>query len=220
MELVYVGIICLTLIIIVTNVAGHVAATKKRQAELKAEVDKRQIESAFPPEKPEKPTLEQQAFDVKCQREQQEIDTKRQREQQEIDARQKAVDAQRKAVQQVFDAKKQALDHVLNRRRVLEAKIDECRGKVMGYVDKQYAQYRTDALEAMNDARKEQAELVTQQADLLALIEGDDDESQVDTAAKPVRVDPGGPVAERVDDPDFVHDAESNVEEASREGAA
>lgn len=202
MELVYLGIICLTLIILVTNVAGHVAATKRRAAELKAEVDKRQIESAFPPEKPEKPSLEQQQFDLKRDREQQEIDARRQ------------------AVQQVFDAKKQALDHVLNRRATLEARIDEARGRVVGYADKQYAQYRTDALHAIEDARKEQAELVAQQAELLDLIQRGDDESQVDAATKPVRVDPGGPVAERMDDPDFVHDAESNVEEASREGAA
>ena len=181
---------------------GCWAAVQKHRITMEVEKHKLNNEALKPPpEKPEPLSLEQQTFDVKRLREQQ------------------AIDARLKAEQQVFDAKKQALDHVLSRRRTLENKIDETRVRVTGYADKQYAQYRTDALEALEDARKEQMELVAQQAELLALI-GDDDESSMDTTSKPIRVDTGGPVAGRVDDPGDVHDVELHDEEASRESAA
>jgi hypothetical protein len=142
------------------------------------------------PEPPEKPTLEQLTFDAK-----------------------------QHTQQQLFQSQKQALDHLLERRRTLEDQIAKLRTNIQSYADKQYAQYRADAVNALNDARKEQQELVDEQRRLLATMEGDD-ESEVDAAAKPVRVDTGGPVAERVDDSGVVHAVELHDEEASREGAA
>jgi hypothetical protein len=142
------------------------------------------------PEPPEKPTLEQLSFDSK-----------------------------QRAQQQLFESKKKALDHLLSRRSTLEDQIAKLRTNIQSYADKQYAQYRADAVNALNDARKEQLELVEEQRRLLATMEGDD-ESEVDAAEKPVRVDTGGPVAERVDDSGVVHALELHDEDASREGAA
>ena len=188
MSLLFLGIICLTTIIVVTTITSSVSAAKRYAADKKAEVDQKQIESAFPPEKPEPASLEQQAFDMS-----------------------------RLHRQQILDSKKKALDHLLQRRSMLEGEIAKLRTSIQSYADKSYATYRADAVSALNDARKEQQELVVEQERLLATMKGRND---VDAPEEPVRVATGGPVAGRVDDPDLVHDAESDEQETGREGTA
>lgn len=216
-SLIIVGAVCLTLIILVTNISSHVASVKKHAAEQKAEVDRRANELAFPPEKPVPPSLEQQKFDAENRRLQQQFDAENKRLQQ-------ALDAKHNAKEQVFKTKQNAVNTILERRKTLEQQISSLRSAASNYQysDKGYAQYRADSLAALKDARQEQAELVIEQANLLATIKypGEEDEPQVDAPAEPVRVATGGPVAQRVDDPDLLHDAEPDQPEASREGVA
>lgn len=113
----------------------------------------------------------------------------------------------------------QSLTELLTRRRTLEANISKLREQACSfnqYDEKKYAAYRADTLKALEDARTEQQELVLEQTGLLEMMQGTDD----DPAKKSLRVDTGGPVAERVDDPGDVHDVELHDEEASRESAA
>lgn len=215
MELAYLGAICLTLIILVTNVAGHVSSAKKRAAELKAEVDKRQIESAFPPERPEKPSLEQQQFDAAEKARQQKFDTER--------VERKALfDAKDEARTKLYNSKNTALMKLLERRQVLESEITNHRTKIIGSnQDKAYNQYRADAMKSLENAREELALLVGEEKRMLEVLHrGENREPQVDAPEEPVRIATGGPVAQRVDDPDLLHDAESDEPEASRESTA
>ena len=101
----------------------------------------------------------------------------------------------------------QALTELLKRRRTLEDNQ---------YEEKKYTLWRADTLKALEDARTEQQELVLEETGLLEMMQGADN----DAAQKPVRIDPGGFVAERVADPGELHDAELHDEEASRESAA
>ena len=117
----------------------------------------------------------------------------------------------------------QALTTLLNRRRDLEDKINKLREQAT-YLRTEYGQdiakqHRSDALKALEDARQEQKELVQELAKLLATME-DKDDARVDAPKEPVRVVAGGPVAQRVADPDLVHDAEPDEPEAGREGTA
>lgn len=91
---------------------------------------------------------------------------------------------------------------------------------------KQYEQLRTDALRALEDAREEQAELIIDLEKLLNSMRGELDEEgthaslELDAAKKPVQLDSGGLVAQRVADPCELHDAELHEQETSRKGAA
>src|SRR5581483_3783775 len=116
----------------------------------------------------------------------------------------------------------QALTVLLERRKELENQISQLRSNASSshYVDKSYTSFRETAITALKDARAEQAELIAEQAKLLAMMRGNNDEHKVDTAQEPVRVAAGGPVAQRVDDPDLLHDAEPDEQETSREGTA
>jgi len=209
------GACCLTLIIVVSMITSAVSSTKKHAAEKRAEIELRQVESAFPPEKPEKPSLEQQQFDAARQERQQRFDT-------EKAERQKQFDAKNQARVTLFNAKNQALVKLLERRQTLESEITNHRQKIIGSnQDKAYNQYRADSMKSLENAREELALLVTEEKRMLeALHRGEASEPQVDAPEEPVRVATGGPVAQRVDDPDQLHDAEPDEQEASRESAA
>lgn len=117
----------------------------------------------------------------------------------------------------------QSLVALLSRRKTLEDQIARLRDTVRDSngESKAYAKYRSDALKALEDARKEQQELVLEQVGLLEMMQhGTNDESELDPSEKSVRVDTGGHVAESLDAADDVHDAELYVEETGREGAA
>jgi len=123
------------------------------------------------------------------------------------------------AKQQALDALKKSLDSLLERRKKLEDHITTLRNTTADgrYCDKSYAQWRADALKALEDARAEQQELVLEETDLLEMIQGAETDDKVDATEKPVRVDTGGPVARRVDDPRELRDAELHDEEAGGE---
>lgn len=65
----------------------------------------------------------------------------------------------------------QSLTQLLKRREALEESISELRTRVIGYSDKSYASYRTDALTALEDARQEQKELVLEEVGLLEMMQ-------------------------------------------------
>lgn len=128
--------------------------------------------------------------------------------------------------EQVFAAaQQQALNELLARRRTLESNITKLRDQACQYNqypsdDKKYAAWRSDTLKALDDARKEQQELVVEEAKLLASMRGAKNEPRLVSAEKSVQPDPGGFVARRVGDPGQLYDAELHDEEASRESSA
>lgn len=113
----------------------------------------------------------------------------------------------------------QSLTALLARRESLEQNINTMRERVANYTDKSYAQYRTDALEAIEDARKEQQELVLEQTGLLEMMQGMNN-GITNSAAQSVQPLAGRRVAQRVDDLDDVRDAELHDEETGRESTA
>lgn len=126
--------------------------------------------------------------------------------------------------------KQQALTALLKRRADLEGSITALRERSCTFSkyhgDKQYEQLRADSLKVLEDARKEQAQLVVELEKLLkSMNEGLDEEEEheplgLDAPEKPVQLVAGRPVAQRVADPGELHDAELYEQEASREGAA
>lgn len=66
----------------------------------------------------------------------------------------------------------QSLTALLERREKLENHITELRKRVSEYSEARFAQYRTDALQALEDARQEQQELVLEQTGLLEMMQG------------------------------------------------
>jgi len=125
------------------------------------------------------------------------------------------------ATQQALDAQKKSLDALLERRKTLENHITALRNSSADgrYVDKAYNQWRSDALKALEDARKEQQELVLEETGLLEMMQGEKDED-TSPAAQSVQSSTGRRVAQRVDDLDDVRDVELHDEEASRESTA
>lgn len=123
--------------------------------------------------------------------------------------------------QQALDAQKKSLDGLLERREKLEDHITALRNSTADgrYVDKSYNQWRADALKALDDARKEQQELVLEETGLLEMMQGAKSED-TNSTAQSVQSPAGRRVAQRVDDFDDVRDAELHDEEASRESTA
>lgn len=64
----------------------------------------------------------------------------------------------------------QSLTALLERRESLETHITELRKCVCDYHEERFAQYRTDALQALEDAREEQKELVLEETGLLEMM--------------------------------------------------
>ncbi len=126
----------------------------------------------------------------------------------------------RATVQPAPSPMQQSLTALLFRREKLEHQITEIRTRVSGYPDKSYTQYRTDALTTLEDARKEQQELVSEEVNLLEMMQGVKKDVKVDASEKPVRVDSGGSLARLLDDSSELHDVELHDQEASREGSA
>lgn len=67
----------------------------------------------------------------------------------------------------------QSLTELLNRRRNLEAHINQLRDRASEYrySNREYTQFRADALKALSDAREEQKELVLEEAGLLEMMQ-------------------------------------------------
>lgn len=121
--------------------------------------------------------------------------------------------------QQVLDSQKKTLEALLERRKALEVHINNLRNVTADgrYSDKSYNQWRENTVTALNDARKEQQELVREQADLIGRMQGANNEN---TATEPVRIDSGVDLAERMVDLGSLHDVELHDEETSRKGAS
>lgn len=186
----YLLVICITL----TLIASFIGDAYKHAKSKRAEVDKLQIESAFPaaPAPPvERPTLAQQEFETKVEHR-----------------------------QQILNSQRQALEHLLSRRSNLNDEIGNLRSGIQTRSDKQYAQWRTDSLTALADARKEQQELTLEQEKLLSTMKVRIDETELDAAEKSLQPDPRGPVAQRVDDPSELHDVELYEQETGRKSFA
>ncbi len=118
----------------------------------------------------------------------------------------------------------QALTALLLRRANLEQNVTKLRDQSCQYSQydqgKKYELLRSDALKALDDARREQQELVVEIAALLETMQGDEDAEKLDPAKKSLQPNTGGPVARRVVDSSLLYDAELHDEEASRKGAA
>lgn len=143
-----------------------------------------------------------------------------------IDTEYKALNAARPELELPKPSlRQQALTTLLARRATLEFQIDGLR-RTATNLQLQYGtdisrQQRTDALQALKDARKEQQELIIEQEKLLNTNSGESDEKiGVGASEESVQLDPGGHVAQRVDDPGDMPDAEPDKQEASRTGAA
>ena len=113
----------------------------------------------------------------------------------------------------------QALTALLARRKNLEDHVTSLRSRVADNSHQSYKDYRADAIKVLEDARTEQQELVLEETGLLEMMHGVKD-GKVDSASKSIRVDTGGPVAERVDDSGELHAAELHDEETGRESTA
>ena len=115
----------------------------------------------------------------------------------------------------------QSLTALLSRRKDLEEHINILRTRASDqrYNDKNFSQYRADSLKALEDARKEQQELVVEEKNLIELMYGVKNDRLV-PAEKPVRFDPGRLVAEPLDGVSLVCDVELHNAEAGREGTA
>jgi len=64
----------------------------------------------------------------------------------------------------------QSLTALLERRENLERHINDIRKRVADYTEARFAQYRADSLQALEDARQEQQELVLEQTGLLEMM--------------------------------------------------
>ena len=121
----------------------------------------------------------------------------------------------------------QSLKELLSRRRNLENHITSLRERASDsrFSDKSYAQYRADALKALEDARQQQQELVAEEGRLLEMLQGENKNAkELDSTKKSAQPDPGRPVVtstrERVDDPGELHVAELHDEKTGGKGPA
>lgn len=131
------------------------------------------------------------------------------------------------AQQQLRNAQQQALNALLKRREVLEDSIKKLREAAttcrVEYNRDISEHVRADALRALQDAREEQREIVSEEHALLAAWASekkDDEKVRVAATPKSVQPDPGGSVAQSLDDPSLVCDVELHDEEAGRESTA